>query len=98
VPLQANNNYTNLQQPRKASVFALQNAPTVQAQLEDARENTTANVVPQQAQAPGTLDKVVQSLNSPVMNELIIQPSEGPQTNFFCINEQGGKIGRHSSS
>lgn len=32
------------------------------------------------------------------VNELIIQPSEGPQTNFFCINEDGGKIGRHSSN
>lgn len=30
------------------------------------------------------------------LKELIIQPIEGPQSNFYHIKEQGGKIGRHS--
>ncbi|EGR33735.1 hypothetical protein IMG5_041730 [Ichthyophthirius multifiliis] len=30
--------------------------------------------------------------------ELIIEPVEGVQANYFCIKEQGGKIGRHSSN
>lgn len=30
--------------------------------------------------------------------ELIIQPTEGTQTTFYCIKESGGKIGRHSSN
>ncbi|KAL4468271.1 hypothetical protein ABPG72_015807 [Tetrahymena utriculariae] len=31
-------------------------------------------------------------------NVLIIEPVEGIQTNFFCVKEEGGKIGRHSSN
>lgn len=30
--------------------------------------------------------------------ELIIQPTEGAQTTFYCIKDTGGKIGRHSSN
>ena len=29
---------------------------------------------------------------------LIIEPVEGIQTNFFCVKEAGGKIGRHSAN
>lgn len=31
-------------------------------------------------------------------SELIIQPTEGAQTTFYCIKNTGGKIGRHSSN
>ena len=31
-------------------------------------------------------------------NVLIIEPVEGVQTSFFCVKEEGGKIGRHSSN
>lgn len=34
----------------------------------------------------------------PAENELIIQPTEGAQTTFYCIKDSGGKIGRHSSN
>jgi pSer/pThr/pTyr-binding forkhead associated (FHA) protein len=30
--------------------------------------------------------------------ELIIQPTDGPQSNYYSIKEDGGKIGRHSSN
>lgn len=30
--------------------------------------------------------------------ELIIQQSDGPQTSFFSVKEDGAKIGRHSSN
>ena len=29
---------------------------------------------------------------------MIIQPTEGAQTTFYCIKDTGGKIGRHSSN
>ena len=34
----------------------------------------------------------------PQDNELIIQPTEGAQTTFYCIKDTGGKIGRHSTN
>ncbi|KAM3129019.1 hypothetical protein pb186bvf_018863 [Paramecium bursaria] len=35
----------------------------------------------------------------PVMeHQLILQPLEGQQNNFYCIKESGAKIGRHSSN
>ena len=36
--------------------------------------------------------------NATADNELIIQPTEGAQTTFYCIKDSGGKIGRHSSN
>ena len=30
--------------------------------------------------------------------ELIIQASDGPQTSFFSVRQEGAKIGRHSSN
>ncbi len=36
--------------------------------------------------------------DSPTEHELIIQPTEGAQTTFYCIKDSGGKIGRHSSN
>jgi pSer/pThr/pTyr-binding forkhead associated (FHA) protein len=30
--------------------------------------------------------------------ELIIQQSDGPQTSFFSVKQEGAKIGRHSSN
>ncbi|CAK85925.1 unnamed protein product (macronuclear) [Paramecium tetraurelia] len=44
------------------------------------------------------IEQDLEKLVSKVQNELIIQPTEGPQTNFYCIKESGGKIGRHSSN
>ena len=44
------------------------------------------------------LEEEVQDEFTKQVNELIIQPSEGPQTSFYCIKESGGKIGRHSSN
>ena len=49
----------------------------------------------QQAQA----QSIIPILNLPKTNELIIQPVDGLQSNnFYCINENGGKIGRHSNN
>ncbi|CAK76878.1 unnamed protein product (macronuclear) [Paramecium tetraurelia] len=44
------------------------------------------------------LEQEVENFAPKISNELIIQPTEGPQTNFYCIKESGGKIGRHSSN
>ncbi len=42
--------------------------------------------------------KLVSQKSSCQESELIIQPTEGTQTTFYCIKESGGKIGRHSSN
>ncbi|KRX02394.1 Sterile alpha motif/pointed domain [Pseudocohnilembus persalinus] len=55
-------------------------------------DNTVTNTDVQQGS-----QNIKQNKNN-IKNKLIIQPSDGPQTNFYCIDENGGKIGRHSSN
>ena len=94
--------------PEKRNIVSeLSNVPlssTVSVQQYEAKEPVNpreSNIFVADSQVQGMkLPKANKSLpkeNRPM--ELIIQPFDGVQTNnFYCLNEEGGRIGRHSNN
>lgn len=62
-------------------------------QVEECADHLQSEEAAEQSMAEsGNID------SEPMADQLIIQPTEGHQTNFFCVGAKGAKIGRHSNN
>ena len=94
-PTQNQENPTINQIPQISPTFLNDNTP-ISHLSNFVKNNGFSKIVEgQQVQAQPLLPV----LNLQKANELIIQPVDGLQSNnFYCINENGGRIGRHSNN
>ena len=89
--------------PQNKEIPTLNQIPNSPPYINDNTPNShLCNLAPNNGFTQIVEDQQVQPqpiLNLQKANELIIQPVDGLQSNnFYCINENGGKIGRHSNN
>ncbi|CAD8097383.1 unnamed protein product [Paramecium sonneborni] len=67
---------------------------TLQKNLNSSQDKQCQSIINQFDELHHSQNKI----NNQIENQLILQPLESQQNNFYCIKQTGAKIGRHSSN